>query len=469
VRREGRQGTARRFEDQVLVLRDHPDRFDQRLPRSSRPGSPRACAPSSRSPPASSSRHEHPPDVADLRRWPPTPSPDDVYLPSSGDQSSSSVVIPVGQRHRVVQRLTEGPRQAKGGFTFVFCSLCSRLTPQMQPTRPGVGSQEPGVLQQLPQREPRAAAGRAGAVGGDVTGAAGGAVSDWVFASRWGAEPRRHLGRSRARGGDRELVRCVRGAAGTRLGLCAISARLSEQRSWEALGFVRASDYCDERPGVSTRSLQEMARVHRVLAGAPDLEAAFLAGRLGWTRLRELARDSATGPAGTPVDGGEGESVGEDMDSVPIRCAAAVRAKWVFGCELTRRVVGGRMSTADCAEVIAAEVSSCLALDPAGLSDLQEPVEGGAALAEVIPEHRAGAHQPPSPSDPELEPDEDDPGRSLQREIAGLLEGLESASPSELDRRLRRALQLERTQWLGRTRPRFAIRPDNFTLCETGT
>jgi len=276
--------------------------------------------------------------------------------------------------------------------------------------------------------------------------------------------------------GDRELRRRIRGSASTRLALCAISARVLDDRCWRRLGFVRLSDFCDERPGISSRSLQEMACVDRFAAGAPRIGAAHRAGLLGWSALRTIARlervdDEAawlaraqqlpvaelaaqvraevargSGSAVSPGSGAdpqpdeETEEGGEPMEHVPVRCAPRVRAKWVFGCELTRRVVGRRLPIGECAEVIAAEVGSWLGHDPEGLADLHEPARPAARLAEVLP--RAAAGRPADGGDDAVA----DPSQAaIEAELARLLEGLENASAFEVDRRLRRALELERT------------------------
>jgi hypothetical protein len=113
-------------------------------------------------------------------------------------------------------------------------------------------------------------------------------AGDWSFAKR---PPR--LGADRApdrREPEAELERLVRAAAPTRRVLCALAARAVEVRSWSRLGFARAGDQMRERQGISARSLQELARLHRFLAEAPGVDAAFQAGRIGWTAARALAR-----------------------------------------------------------------------------------------------------------------------------------------------------------------------------------
>ena len=75
-----------------------------------------------------------------------------------------------------------------------------------------------------------------------------------------------------------------------------LAGRLVATRAWEALGFARLADYARERLGVSAREVQDLARVDAALARLPAIEAAFVAGRLGWTKARLLCR------VATPAD-----------------------------------------------------------------------------------------------------------------------------------------------------------------------
>ena len=53
--------------------------------------------------------------------------------------------------------------------------------------------------------------------------------------------------------------------------LAAIAARMLDDRLYEPLCFRVLRDYAAERAGVSARQLQELARVHRRIAGLPLL------------------------------------------------------------------------------------------------------------------------------------------------------------------------------------------------------
>ena len=66
-------------------------------------------------------------------------------------------------------------------------------------------------------------------------------------------------------------------------------------RGWEALGFVRLNDYAREQLGLSGRELQDLAGTDAALGGLPRIEAAFVEGRITWTKTRLLARVAREG------------------------------------------------------------------------------------------------------------------------------------------------------------------------------
>ena len=68
--------------------------------------------------------------------------------------------------------------------------------------------------------------------------------------------------------------------------LAAIAARLLDDCLYNLLSFRVLSEYAAERPGVSVRQLQELARVHRRLAGLPLLERALVRNELPWSKVR---------------------------------------------------------------------------------------------------------------------------------------------------------------------------------------
>jgi hypothetical protein len=248
---------------------------------------------------------------------------------------------------------------------------------------------------------------------------------------------------------------------------------------WETLGFARAGDYAREQLGMSAQEIGDLARVDAALVQLPRVEAAWLAGRITWTKVRLLARVAteqdeaawlavalhATAPdlarrvrevdrgcleaRARPARGeaaeldarGETDESGapeEACETFRIPCPARVVARWGAVRRLAWRVAGERMSAADCAEAVTAEALSALLpleVDPGTLApraarlgarakperlgpgEPQRPVEAGVALAPAA-----------SPF------------------IGALTEGLSEASPRELEARLRRAVALERTR-----------------------
>jgi hypothetical protein len=81
----------------------------------------------------------------------------------------------------------------------------------------------------------------------------------------------------------RELMRLRREAH------ACFSERLSACRSyhqWRELGFVSMAHYCREALGVSVRLVQELCRVHASFRPMPELERAYRAGEISWSKLR---------------------------------------------------------------------------------------------------------------------------------------------------------------------------------------
>jgi hypothetical protein len=351
---------------------------------------------------------------------------------------------------------------------------------------------EPGSAPDSQRSAERSALAAVGASPGSSREASLGALGDWVFAPRTrlaALAPRRpalpeEAGPRIARSGwpavgevEAELARLVRAAAPTRRVLCALAARALEIRSGSQLGFARIRDQARERHGISARSLQELARVHRVLAQAPAVDAAFQAGSLGWTALRSLARlERIEDPglwirrakrlplpeleravrsarrAGEACRAAPPEPDEQEADTrVPVVCTRRVRAKWSLGRELARRVAGGRLPRWECAEIVAAEASSAAPPGTAARCDLDEAVDSGASLGDLVGRRRGPADDPEARG---VEPAEPEAPRSaalpasppeLPPELACLLAGLHEAGAFEVDRRLRRALERERT------------------------
>ena len=234
--------------------------------------------------------------------------------------------------------------------------------------------------------------------------------------------------------------------------LAAIAARLIAARAHERLCYARLADYARERPGVSARQLQELARVHHALARLPLLERALLDNTLPWSKARLLAR------VATPADEdlwiarardvptrrleqdvrGCAPNDPDALEEAPpettlsLRCTPAVREKWSLVRELAERVAGQRLRSGEALELVAAEVCSGLPIDP-GLPSCPRDDPDPPPLDAIHPTEQRAAQQ----------------ARALPRElpppVAALADGLEDADPFELDRRLRAAVALEQT------------------------
>ena len=270
---------------------------------------------------------------------------------------------------------------------------------------------------------------------------------------------------------ESRLVALARAGVPLRRAIAAIAGRLVAIRAWERLGFARLRDYAVERAGLSGRQLQDLAHVdaalrERSLAG---VEAAFVAGRLTWTKVRLLCRVATAEDEGPwlaaaetltaralarevrAVDARALEAGGADTDeegaeetpreTVFLRCTPPVRAKWHKARFLASRQAGQSIPAWAVAEAIAAEVLSALPLDAAAVRSLEaaERAESDRADAGLGSEpangcagHGSGTRPVPAAANP--------PGAAF---LGSLVDGLEEADAFELDARLRRAVALE--------------------------
>jgi hypothetical protein len=250
---------------------------------------------------------------------------------------------------------------------------------------------------------------------------------------------------------EQRLARLSAAVGPLRRVLAAIAERLIARRAYERLCYARLADYARERPGLSARQLQELARVHRALAGLPGVERALLANELPWSKVRLVARVAsgkdeeawiararvlptrwleqevrASAPASEP------EKAADDLprQRVTLRCTPAVREKWVLTKELAERVAGQRLGAADALDCVVAEACSALSIDPA----FAEPSDAPPArrLDPCVPGEEAAL----TSRAPALDP---------PQAVASLVAGLDATDAFELDRRLRLAVRLEQS------------------------
>jgi hypothetical protein len=235
--------------------------------------------------------------------------------------------------------------------------------------------------------------------------------------------------------------------------LAAIAARLVATRAYERLCYARLADYARERPGISARQIQELARVHSALAGLPALERALVANVLPWSKVRLVARVAtgddehawiararavSTRRLEREVRESARPGVPDDPDEaapeqrVAVRCTLAVREKWTVVCEMAERVAGQRLRAGEVLELVAAEAFSAVSIDP--------------ALAEWPREPAARRHgDAEAPHREETASSVRACAQRLPHAVRSLAVGLEGADAFELDRRLRRAVRLEQT------------------------
>ena len=274
------------------------------------------------------------------------------------------------------------------------------------------------------------------------------------------------------------IAELARSRGGQRLALAACAAQLVQRRAWSQLAFARLDDYGRERLGYSGRSLYDLAHTHRKLESLPAAQAALLSGALSWTKARLVAR------VATPeneakwlrfaralsadalekqvravdrgaLESGAGLEAALDEDGRPTgnetfwirRCSASTSAKWFRTRQAANRVAGHACPPAVALEMVVAEVLSLVPLEePAA-----EPLAQGAPPATQLPESRppTGSAAPPLPSEPTPSSQHTGPapqrGGELPPTLVPWLEGLDTTSALELDRRLRGLVALEQS------------------------
>jgi hypothetical protein len=263
---------------------------------------------------------------------------------------------------------------------------------------------------------------------------------------------------------ERRLVALVRSTGPLRTALAEIARWLVHKRAWERLGYARLGDYVDERTGRSARSVQDLARVGESFDSLPRLRAALVNGRLGWTKVRLIARvarpddevrwiEHARAVTAQElsrevrkIDVGSVERDALERDRSPskwfeVACTPEVRGQWLWATTVAQRVSGGPLTPSDAAEVIAAEVLSAIPMHSPVIEAPEEPEEtdqAGTSWPEAVSPSRTPL---PDPSAPDEEEDTTPP--RIRVEIEALVRDVESAGPFELDRRLRSAVAME--------------------------
>ena len=110
-------------------------------------------------------------------------------------------------------------------------------------------------------------------------------------AERARAESRPEQARGQAsRDREAELAALADSSGPLRRALARVAGRMVAKKGWGRPGFARVEDYATELLGISGRELRDLALVNTALQTLPEIEAAFVAGRIGWTQARLLSR-----------------------------------------------------------------------------------------------------------------------------------------------------------------------------------
>ncbi|MGH9361552.1 MAG: HNH endonuclease, partial [Thermoanaerobaculia bacterium] len=64
---------------------------------------------------------------------------------------------------------------------------------------------------------------------------------------------------------------------------------IHERREYKALGYASTFQYAEGVLGISAREARDLLRVARALEELPELNGAFAAGEIGWSKLREIS------------------------------------------------------------------------------------------------------------------------------------------------------------------------------------
>ena len=79
-------------------------------------------------------------------------------------------------------------------------------------------------------------------------------------------------------------------------------AELAEERHFQQLGYATLCDYSESVLGLGSRQTRALCLLGRSLPDLPELDSAFEAGRIGWTKAREVLRVATAQTVGQWVD-----------------------------------------------------------------------------------------------------------------------------------------------------------------------
>jgi hypothetical protein len=258
------------------------------------------------------------------------------------------------------------------------------------------------------------------------------------------------------------LARLAAAVGPLRRTLAALAEQLIETRAHQRLCYARLGDYARERLGLSARQLQELARVHRALAGLPALERALVGNELPWCKVRLIARvatkenedawiararEISTRRLEQEVRRSAAESDPHHADEpvaekrIEVRCTPAVREKWGLAREMAERVAGQQLRAGEALELVAAEVFSTVSIHPT----FADASDGACARPRSSEEESRRAPKAPEAPRGTAAPGARARPRDLPASIASLTAGLPEADAFELDRRLRLAVRFEQT------------------------
>jgi len=110
---------------------------------------------------------------------------------------------------------------------------------------------------------------------------------------------------------DRRLARALRGGEVFHRALAFYLHELRQRRLFQAFGFSDVVDYAEQRLGMKKSKAYELLATGRSLAELPRLDQAFAEGRLGWSKVRRIARIATADTEQAWIERARGASHGE--------------------------------------------------------------------------------------------------------------------------------------------------------------